>query len=109
MQTIRTIIALSLIAFAAYTAITFYIEYVKSTAVTTWAKFLDATKGSATILWSRFVIVIGSVAGFAGQAADALGEPSVSSAIQAALKPEYVAAFLVIVSLITIFARKRTL
>ncbi len=91
-----------------YVGWTLYSQYRASTA-TGWRRYLDAAEGSATILWQKFVIAVTALAGVLSQAADYFNDPSISSAIQSVLKPQYVAAFTIAVALVTIWARKRTL
>jgi len=102
------VIAAVLLIFLGYAGWTLYHQYRASTK-TGWQRYLDAAEGSATILWAKFVMGVGAFAGLLSEAAEYLNEPSISSAIQSVLKPPYVAAFLVFVSVITIWARKRTL
>lgn len=91
-----------------YLGYTLYTQY-RASSATGWHRYLDAAEGSATILWQKFVMVVSVAAGGLASIAEYFNEPSISSAIQAALKPQYVAAFMVFVAVITIWARKRTL
>ena len=105
MQIVMMVILLGALA---YTAWTLYSQY-RASSSTGWQRYLDAATGSATILWQKFVIAISALAGLLSQTAEYFNEPSISNAIKSALKPEYVAAFMVFVAVITIWARKRTL
>ena len=102
------VFAIIFVAFLSYAGWTVYTEYRASTN-TGWKRWLDAAEGSATILWAKFVMAVGALAGGLSQFADYLGEPSISSAIQSVLKPQYVAAFVIFVAVVTVWARKRTL
>ena len=80
-----------------------------STTGTWWEKTIAAGRGSATIAWNRFVALCAAAAGILADGADYLNDPNLSAAIKAALQPQYVAGFVVLVTVITIWARKRTL
>lgn len=105
---IHTLIVLAILAIAGYFAFELVIEYKHATG-TIWQRLIAAGKGSATILWSRFVAVV--TAGSVGLAelAEWLNAPGLKDAIQAYLKPDYVAAFTLFVVIITEVARRRTL
>lgn len=104
----RLIIFAALVGIVGYVGWTVFSQYRASTA-TGWRRWLAAAEGSATILWQKFVIGVSALAGVLSELADYFNEPSISSAIQSALKPSYVAAFVIFVGVITIWARKRTL
>jgi hypothetical protein len=108
LQTIRILVVIALIALVAYSAIDLAIRY-RVTVGSPWERLIVAGRDSATILWQRFVIIVAGLAGSLGELADWLNEPALKEAIQASLKPEYVAVFTVAVALVTIVARKRTL
>lgn len=105
---IRIVFALFLIAIVAF----FVFDMVKLYAATpgsTWDRILAAGRGSATIVWGRFVAIVAAAIGLLPDAADLFGDPSLGDAIKAALNPQYVAAFTIGIALISIFARRRTL
>ena len=87
---------------------TFYSTY-KAATGSTFERAVAAAKGSATILWARFVALVGLATGGLASGADLLGDPSVGQAIQAYAKPQYVAGALVLIAVVTTWARKRTL
>jgi hypothetical protein len=74
-----------------------------------WRRWLNAAQGSATILWAKFCIFVGALAGLLSQAADYLGDPSVSQAIQSRSSRNMWRSSLIFVSVVSIWARKRTL
>src|SRR5260370_12975481 len=74
-----------------------------------WQRVLAGAKNSATILWSRFTVVVAAVASALIQVADLVNAPSVATAIQTYLKPSTVAAIMVTVAVISEWARRRTL
>jgi len=108
MQTVRFLIVVALVALALYTAFDLYRRY-RMTPGSPWQRLVAAARDSATILWQRFVIIVTGLVGSLGEVADWFNEPALKDAIQAALQPEYVAIFTVLVAFITIAARKRTL
>lgn len=101
-------IVIAAIAIIAYFGFTFY-KALRDASGSTWQRVIAAAQGSATILWARFVALVGLATGGLASAADYLGDPSIGSAIQTYGKPQYVAAALVLIAVITTWARKRTL
>lgn len=109
MQTFRLIVALGLLSLAMY-IVWQAVSAWRAASGSVWQRLLASAKDSATILWAKFVSLIASLAGLAGEFADAVGAPGVKEQVQSALgNPVYVALFLVGVSFISIAARKRTL
>lgn len=76
---------------------------------TTWDRILSAGKGSATIAWSKLTAALAALSGGAAYLGDWLGDPTLTGAVQAILKPELIPFFMLGVALVTIWARKRTL
>lgn len=76
---------------------------------TIWQRILSVGEQSATIAWQKFVILVTGITGGMAWVADMLGDPSVGTAIQAAVKPQYAAIAALATALITVWARKRTL
>lgn len=105
---IRTTIVLLLLVLAAYVSYVVVSSYL-STSGTWWERLLAASQNSATILWSKFVMLIGFATAGMDSVADLLGMPEVKDVIQSAMKPQYVALFVVVVAAVTILARKRTM
>jgi hypothetical protein len=87
---------------------TFVRDYARATG-TPWQRMVAAGQESVTILWSKVLMLLGALSGLIVKAADYLGDTGLSTQLQALLKPEYVGAFVVLVAVITIYARKRTL
>jgi len=105
---IHLAVTLALLATVAYFAVTMALAY-RSASGTTWARLIAAAKGSATILWARFVAAITMLATAGVELATTLDAPSVAQAIQSFVQPQYVSAALVAVAVISELARKRTL
>src|SRR3972149_5991107 len=101
MLTFRLIFACGIFAFAGYVVYTFWCEYRESTAPKVWNRLLKASRNSATILWQKFVILIAAFGGVLGQFAELIDQPELKAPIQAALKPDYVAAFIVATALVS--------
>lgn len=93
---------------AIYVAAEFVVEYSRGLG-SPWQRALDAAKGSATILWARFTMFLGALSAVAVDASGYLGVPQVADTIKAILAPEYVGPFLVLVAVVSEFARRRTL
>lgn len=100
-----TIVALGIVG---WLVVTTAINYKKATG-TVWQRLLASASDSATLLWSKFVLLLSAGTGFLTNAADYFGDPSLAAAIKAALTPEHVVYFAIFVTFITILARKRTL
>jgi hypothetical protein len=107
-MTVKLVLDLILLAALLYVAVDFYRSYCAATG-TVWQRLLAAGKSSATILWQRFVIAVAALSNGLVWLADVANAPAVSDAIKAALQPQYVAAFVVAVAIITELARRRTL
>ena len=102
------VIDVLVIAALVYVVIDAVISY-RAAAGTVWQRLLAVGKESATVLWSRFVVLVAGLTDGLVWLADLIGQPSVASAIQAYLKPSYVAGIMVAVAAITELARRRTL
>lgn len=76
---------------------------------TVWERVLASGKGSATIVWARFVVLVSGASGGLVMLADYLNAPGVSDAIKSVVQPQYVMIMMVAIPLITEFARRRTL
>jgi len=96
-------VLLALVLFYGYE---FYTGYRAATG-TTWQRILAGAKGSATILWARFVQVVTAATMGLVSLADFLNAPAVGTAIQTYLKPQYVAAAFVLIAAISEVARRR--
>jgi hypothetical protein len=98
-----TIVTLAIVG---WLIVTTYLNYRKATG-TTWQRLLSAADDSATLLWSKFMLLVSALTGVLTNAADYFGDPSLSSAIKEVLQPQYVAYFAIAVTFITIWARHR--
>lgn len=74
-----------------------------------WQRLLAAGKGSATIIWQRFLMLIGAGTAALAELADLLNAPGVADTIKSYMQPQYVAAFIIVAALIGELARWRTL
>ncbi len=109
METIRLIFALGTAAVAALLVFDVYRRYLKASG-TTWQRLLSAGRDSATILWSKFVIVLAGLVGNLDSVADFLGQPEAKQYIQDALgNPKAVAAVMLAIAFVSMMARNRTL
>ena len=106
MKYVQLAIIIGIIGVVAYFGWTFYKGYRAATGSVP-ARIIAAAKGSATILWAQFCALVGLATSGLVNLSDLLGDPSVGQAIQTYLKPQYVAAALVVISGITIWARTR--
>ncbi len=101
------------IGFAVIVAAWFVFDMVRlySTAQgSTAQRLLSAGQGSLTIFVNRFIAIITAIAGaLASFVTDYLNDPTLAGYIKAMLQPEYVAGFLVVCTMLSIWARKRTL
>lgn len=96
-----------MLAVAGYIVWTFSREY-KEAKGTMWERALEASRDSATILWSKLLIVGSVFVNGVAYMANALDVGTVEQ-IKVYLPVEYVTGFLVVVSIITIIARLRSL
>lgn len=103
-----TIVSLALIALLVIFGILFAKQFATAQG-DIFSRILAAGRNSATIAWQRFVIIISTAAASLSFVADYFNAPGVSDAIKSVLKPEYVAAFVVGVALISELARRRSL
>jgi hypothetical protein len=103
-----TLYYLVLLAILNWVVYSFAVEYRRSEA-TGFQRVLDAAKGSATILWSKFVVLVGALSSILMGAADTLNMPEIKMTIEKYLTPEHMALVLVGVAVITQWARQRTL
>jgi hypothetical protein len=104
----KTAVTLIVLAIVGYVVVDFVREWRKAEG-SLWDRLVAAGKGSATILWARFTIIVGALADLLVEVADWLNAPGVADGIKMVLQPEYVGAFIVAVALISEVARRRTL
>tara|TARA_R110000822_G_scaffold23655_4_gene72858 strand:- start:316 stop:645 length:330 start_codon:yes stop_codon:yes gene_type:complete len=108
MQTIRLMIGLGFLTFAAYIAY-YMVEQYRQSSATGLARLWDAAHGSATKLWAKFVIIVAGITANLDGLADLLGAPELKTAIDAYVgNPKVVAGVMLVVSLVSIKARNRT-
>jgi len=104
------VLVINLVLFALLLFVVFdSIRAWRSSSGTLWQRLLAIGKQSATVLWSRFCILVAVLADALIQLADFVGSPGVAGAIQQYLKPSTVAAIMVAVAVISEWARRRTL
>jgi hypothetical protein len=109
MQTIRLLLSLAFAALAIYVAVTVYLEYLKAQG-STWDRLLCAAKDSATMLWSKFCLLVAGITGSLDSVADLLGAPQMSDFVNKWVgNPKIIALVMLVISIITMTARKRTL
>lgn len=96
-----------MLAAAGWIVWTFSREY-KEAKGTIWERALEASRDSATILWSKLVIVATVFVNGVAYLASAMDSGTVEQ-IKLYLPAEYVAGFIVAVMLITIIARLRSM
>jgi hypothetical protein len=84
-------------------------QYRKATG-SKWERLLSAGKESATILWSKFCILLSGLIASLDSLADLLNLPELKTYIEMVLgNPKTVAGVMLALSLVTIYARRRTL
>lgn len=109
MYTLGLIFSLSILAFAGYVGWTVYSDY-RTEVGTRWQRLLATAQHSATLLWSKFCIVIAAVTAQIDNVADLLGAPEAKDFINAYVgNPKIIAALMLVMATVTIVARKRTL
>jgi hypothetical protein len=103
-------LALDLFIFLVVVGVTIVIvrSYFKSAAETRYGRVWDAARDSATLLWSYAVIVGTGLVTILGGVADIV-DPGTAAQIQAYLPPNFVAAFVIGIMVITIAARLRSM
>ena len=102
-------VILTLIAAASVFAVYRFMARYQAAAGSTWEKLLTAAKGSATMLWQYIVAAGGVLMTWSVNAADAFNLPDVRNFVQGHLSPEMFGVTLVVVALIGMAARLRTL
>lgn len=100
------LLALVILAAVAWLVLSFVRE-VSASSGTLWQRMLAAAEQSATILWQKFVIVVGALTAVLTELATWLNEPSLVEPIKAVMQPQYVAYFTIFVALVTVWARRR--
>ena len=108
MRIISNIILSGVALLAIYIAFTFIREY-REAQGSTWDRLLEAGRDSATILVQKIAILISGIGSVTALLGEWLDIPGLKEAVQSALKPEYVVAFVVVTALVSWFARKRTM
>jgi hypothetical protein len=111
MQTVHTLFALGLGALALYVGVMVYWQWLKEKDKTGWERLRATAQDSATILWSKFAMV---VAGLVGDLDDIAGMLGASPDLQQKItdifgSPKIVATALVVFAVGAVIARKRSL
>jgi hypothetical protein len=70
-----------------------------------WARIKACFKHSVTILWARAVALTGLLL---AALQSVLADPTISGAVQQALRPQYIPYYVIAIGLITEIARRRT-
>jgi hypothetical protein len=109
LKIIQAIVACGFVALFGWLIYDIYRKYRVATG-TVWQRLITSARGSATVLWSRFCMIVASVVGFIGDAGDLLGLPEVRTFVEQWLSnPKVVATVLLAIGVVTELARKRTL
>jgi hypothetical protein len=109
MQLVRLAFQVGLLAVAVWVAWTCIQVYATETG-TFWERMLKTARDSATLLWARFCMLVAGVVANIDTAADFLGVPELKPFIDTWLgSPKIIAGVMLLVSMITIAARKRTM
>jgi len=74
-----------------------------------WQRTLAASKDSATLVWSKLVILVGMLVPALDKLATAVGDPNLVSQFQTYLTPTTVGVGMALVMALTVWARLRTL
>jgi hypothetical protein len=107
MQLFRFIFLGSVLALIGFVCWTVYSQY-RLTTGTVFQRLLAGARNSATILWSKFVAVIALITMQLDNVADLLGSPELKEFInQWVGNPKTIAAVMLIISGVTIYARLR--
>lgn len=85
-----------------------YVAY-QSSAGTLWQRLLAAGHGSATMLWQYAVMGSAAFLGNIEKIANGLNLPEVQTFINAHVPPQELAVVMIVISVVTIVARLRTL
>lgn len=93
------------IAYFVYRVVTRY----QAATGSVWERLLATAKGSATVLLSYAQMVGGFVIAGAEQVSTLLNQPEITSFIQAHVPPQWLGLVLLVMGLITLLARLRTL
>jgi|GEM_PF-6648267 hypothetical protein len=107
--TLRLVFDFGLAALAAYFVFNVYAGYRAATG-TVWQRLLAGARNSATMLWSKFCIILAAVVANLDQIADAIGQPEAKQYIADILgNPKAVAGVMLAITAVTMIARARTL
>jgi hypothetical protein len=84
-------------------------QYRKATG-STWERLLTAGKESATILWGKFCMLLSGLIASLDSVAEFFNVPELKTYIEMALgNPKVVAGIMLVLSAVSIYARRRTL
>lgn len=74
-----------------------------------WQRTLKAGKDSATIVWTKVVLVVGGLVAVLDKMATLAGDPSLAAQIQQYATPQIVSYAMIAIMFVNIWARLRTL
>ena len=110
MHAFKLIVALAFLALAVYIFVTVYVQYLANSDKTGFERWRATAQGSATLLWSKFCLLVAGLVGSLDTLADMVGQPEAKEWIQTIIgNPKIVATAILGISIVTIIARKRTL
>jgi len=109
MKVLTTMISLAFLAVIIYVAWNVYSQYRKAQG-SVWERLLASARDSATMLWGKFVIVVAGLVANLDPIAQWIGGPSAEQFLNTYIgDPKILAAALLGVSLVSMWARLRTL
>ena len=108
-HTISNIVGLVTIALTLYFFGMIAWKYAHSNDRSVWTRLLNATQESATIMWSKFVIIVAGIVINVDALVDFMGVPQLKEYIDPFFDPKIVGAVIVAIMAINMRARFRTL
>ena len=106
---LKIIVEATLAAIAVYYIVATYLHYRKGVG-TQWERLIAAARNSATMLWSKFVLVLSAIVSQLDNLADLLGQPDMKTYIQTLIgNPKIVAVVMAMIAIISMISRARTL
>lgn len=86
-----------------------FVHAYATTAGSFWTRTLAAGRNSATIVWTKLVIIASGLVAVLDKIADLAGDPSLTSQIQQYLTPQIVGYVMIAIMFVNVWARVRTL
>ena len=106
---LRIVVEATLAAIAVYYIVVTYMRY-RSGVGTQWERLIAAASNSATMLWSKFVLVLSAVVSQLDNVADFLGQPEMKGYIQTLIgNPKIIATVMALIAIVSMMSRARTL